>query len=748
MSQADAPKPGAPRSVVRKPSARVSGPRRIARSLEPLRPRPGTIVTFVLASLAAILAWTDPFAEADDTVLLVNNRSGGRRVFPTLVDADPSKATIELQAPGQPLVRIVPAPGGGHQLMRDDTLLGPLAAADFEGLWSSLRLATATRKTGSRKGLGVGQRGVIRISLPDSNLTLSLGDNTTTGGGVYAAFASDDEPWVVEAELLSLVEQPPQTWLSPRLVPVDPEFVSGLAWGDKLVLGRGNDGFWRVRSGAEPALLSTEAVDFRLRRLLRAKLDPFVERDAVASESLRPWLVVTTIDGGSRPLLVGGECPGHPERRLVDRGPGLIGCVPATLFERWPLHDPDAAMLETRLVPHDYGRVVAIDLKIPSAAVEGSEESSRQLIRRSGEWFYAEGDAGLLPVADEEVRRWFQALSRLEVSIASAIESEGKGEGDGARERVDPAASEAEPFEPDWVLGVHADSDDVVQVSCRLSETPVLCVRDGGPTLRVLGDVPRNLAFKAETFAERRLTNIGPGEVRALQILPPSTDEHSSTVRQSVHADMGVWELDAPIHVDDSGAVDQVRLESVLWAIRQIRAEAWVKPPRRAPLRRLSVDVVPAQGLRRTVDVVLYPDCIVEVEDHPAAAISAAQCEALTEDLLFDDPLRFWLERSRSVEVADADGDRRVFLRRRDEQFVNDDGSALSDEALAQRLAGWIDWRSAGLRAGDPPGPVEWTLDVRREFGPPAQVEIGAGWARLRGQGWYYEQREPTAEGQ
>ena len=188
---------------------RSSRRRRRLASFGPFRPRPGTLVTLAVAVAAAALTWADPFAKPDDGVLLVNNRSGARRVFPTLVDADPSKATIELQAPDQPAGSDRPAPDGGHQLMRDDVLLGPVAAEDFDGLWSSLRLATATRKTGTRKGLGLGNSGVIRISLPDSNLTLSLGD-ATSGGGVYAAFEADSEAWVVEAELLSLVEQPGQ----------------------------------------------------------------------------------------------------------------------------------------------------------------------------------------------------------------------------------------------------------------------------------------------------------------------------------------------------------------------------------------------------------------------------------------------------------------------------------------------------------------------------------------------------------
>lgn len=709
------PEPDAPRPLARSGSTRLTVPRSVARSLGSMRPRIGTLVSLAFALAATALTWADPFAEPDSGVLLVNNRTGARRVFPILVDADPSKATIELVAPDRPPVRIVPAPDGGHQLVVDDVVLGPVAADDFDGLWSSLRLANATRKISGGDDLGVGKSGVIRISLPDGNVTLSLG-NPTTGGGVYASFEVGGEVWVVEAELSGLVQQRPETWLSTRLVPVDPELVTGLAWGEELVLKRGDDGFWRVRSGAVPVLLSSEAVDMRLRRLLRAKLDPFVDRDAIASDSLRSWLVLTALDGSSRPLLVGGECPGHPDRRLVDRGPGRLGCLPASMVERWPLHDPDAGMIETRLIPHEYGRIVEFELEQPAA---------RKLVRRGGEWFFAEDERGLVPVAEVEVRRWYQALHQLEVALA---ESPGEGEG-------------GEPFEPDWALAVHADTREVLQVACRLGADPVLCVRDGGALLRVLGEVPRNLAFEAETFAERRLTAIGPGEVRSLEILP--ADPRSTTVRQSIHADLGVWELDAPTHPDDSGAIDVDRVETLLWALRQLRAEVWVEAPDVLPLRRLAVEVVPAQGLHRRIEVTLYPDCIVEVEDHPPAGISLAQCEAIGRDLLFDDPLRFWLERSRGVEVADRDGQRRVFLRRRDQQFVTDDGRAI-DEALAQQVTVWIDWRAAGLREGEPPTPLAWTLDVRRDFGPPAQVEIGEGWVRLRGATWYYQQRDPA----
>lgn len=724
--RADAPVPRVQPLSAQQAAARIR--------LERLRPRAGTLIALALAGAAVAVTWADPFAEPDDGALLVNNRSGARRVFPTLVDADPSKATIELQASDGPVVRIVPASDGGHQLMHGDVVLGPVANEDFEGLWSSLRLATAQRS--AEKAHGVGQAGVIRVSLPDASLTLSLGD-AVPGSGVYGVFEADGAAWVVETEMLTLVQQPPKSWLSKRLLPVDVELVSGLAWGDELLLARGGDDFWRVHSGDAPALLSSEAVEFRLRRLLRAQLDPFIERDAVASESLRPWLVVTTVDGSSRALHVGGECPGHPRKRLVDRGPGLLGCVPSELLERWPLLDGDTNMIEPRLVPHEYGRIVGIDLEQPA---------ERKLIRRGGEWFYT-GEGGVETVAEEEVRRWYQNLGALEVAPWTAVgpvEPNVPSE-PGAPPNPAPPDLTDLPFEPDWHLVVHADTGERLDVRCQLATLPVRCVRDEGVLLRVLGDLPTNLAFEAETFAARRLTNIGPGEVRELEILPPP-DIASTTVRQSVHADMGVWELDAPEHPDDSGAVDTVRLENLLWALRGLRSEQWVDLGEAPPLRHIVAEVVPEQGKRHTVSATLYPDCVIAVEGQRPAAIGKAQCAALGEDLLFDDPLRFWLERSRGVEVARVgDTTPPVFLRRRDEQFVTGEGTPIEDPALAELLQTWIDWRSQGLRAGEPAGAVEWTLDVRREVGTPVQVDIGPGWVRLRGADWYYVLREGEA---
>ena len=415
-------------------------------------------------------------------------------------------------------------------------------------------------------------------------------------------------------------------------------------------------------------------------------------------------------------------------------------------------------MVESRLVPHEYGRIVALELEAPAA---------RSLVRRGGEWFYREanelGPANSNAVAEEEVRRWFAGSSSLEVALMTAPQAlpptgdpppaespVGEGE-DPPEEGPEPGPTPEVAFEftPDWVLKVGADTGEDLTIRCMLAvgaDQPRLCVRDEGPLLRLLSEPPPSLAFDALTFAPRKLTAVEPGEIAQLEILPPLDEDPLSqgVVRQSVHEDMGQWQLDTPVHVDDSGAIDLVRLENLLWAVQNLRAEAWVEPPSETPVRRFVAEVVPSRGRRYTLRLSLFPGCVVEVQGQRPAVVSEAQCAALAEDLMFDDPLRFWVERARAFEVQGQG--LRTMVRRRDDQFVREEGGPIEEQALVEALAEWVDWRSQGIRAGTPEGKPKWRLDIRRDFGPPALVEVGEGWVRLEGADWYYLQRPPVEE--
>lgn len=710
--------------------------------------RSGTFVALGLALGSVVLAWSDPWADEREAVMMVSTHSVARRVFPTLGDEDASKATIELQAAGKPLVRIVPGDEGGHQLLRDAALLGPVDPDAFDTLWSSLRMGTALRPVERGTKVRTNSRGFVRVVLPHATFTLELGD-PATGVGIYGRITGtgeSDEAWVLESELGWLLDQGPETWLARRLLPFEPESVDSVTFereaeGEPLVLERGDDGFWRVAAGARPALLSTDAVEFKLGRLLRAQLDPLIEPDQSPDAAPRPSVVVTTQSDESRALLLLGECPGHPDRVVVDRGPGLRGCLPAELFQPWQLFDADGGMVEGRLIPHRYPRITKVELVQPTL---------RTLRREAGVWLLDEGDGqGSKPVSEDEVARWYDDLWRVEVqALIDESEPVAVGEGDtdassGGEPDVAPEPAPSEGFVPEVELIVHADTKERVRVRCGVEGDLQVCVRDDGPRLRVLGALPRNLAFEAETFAERRLIEAGAGEVRELEIV---AGESGEVVRQSVEQDMGVWRLESPEHVDEAaGALDEVRLETLIAILSSLRAEAWQERPAAASLRTITISLVPEQGPRRSVALTLHPDCVVEVEQR-FAAVASADCAVLGEDILYDDPLRLWIDGARTLELLAAplaaDKPERMFLRREDGRFETVDGRPLSDERIEALLQGFVDWRSKGLRSGEPPTPLEWTLDLRRNQLPDVHAEVGAGWVRLRGADWYYVERE------
>jgi hypothetical protein len=730
-------------------ATQVKGAPELRRSLATIRR--GTLVALGVAVVAVGLTWLDPQAGAGDPVVMVSTNSAARRVFPTLGDEDSSKATIELQPAGQPLIRMVPDADGGHQLMRGETLLGPVDLEGFDGLWSSLRMGTALRPVDRGAKVRTNTRGFIRVALPHTSLTLELGESLADIG-VYGRINGADEAWVIESEMQWLLDQPAETWLARRLLPFEPGAVAGVSFQrdreasgepEALVLARSDDGFWRVVSGARPALLSTEAVESKLGRLLWARLDPLIEREQHGDAPLQPSVVVNSMDGEQRELRLLGECPGHPDRVVVDRGPGLRGCLSAELFEPWVLFDEHGGMVEGRLVPHRYGRIVRIDLVAPA---------QRSLVRRSGLWLLDAGEGqGSVPVSEDEVARWYADLARVEVEALfddESVEPTPPDEGP-------PGPAEAPAAEPDFVpdveLAIHADTGEILRIRCRTIADESECVREHaesvapgreGPRLRVLGGLPGNLAFDAETFAARRLIEAGPGEIRELEIL---AGEAEGVVRQSVEQDLGVWRLDAPEHVDAAaGALDEVRLETLLAILSSLRAEAWRELPSEPSLRRFQLDLVPEQGPRRTIALTLFPECVVEVEGR-SAAIAEADCAVLGEDLLYDDPLRLWIDGARTIEIIAAQGtpDQRapIFLRRQHGRFEHVDGRA-AEERVEALLRGWIDWRSAGLHSGEPPTPVQWTIDIRRNQLPDVHAEIGPGWVRPSGADWYYVERE------
>ncbi|HGG56970.1 MAG TPA: hypothetical protein ENK31_04145, partial [Nannocystis exedens] len=344
-----------------------------------LRPEPLTIGLLVVATLSLALAYADPWQAEDRGALLVSNKSAARRLFPNLGEHDLVQASLEIQREGGPRVRLLPGPDGRHQLFVDDALLGFADADAVEGLWSSLRMATTLRAVPSRVALG-GAVGSIEVVIGDERLHLIVGEKTADGAGLYGTLVHENNAnWVIETELGAILEQDPESWLVRQLLPVEPGAVDALVWPDRS-LERGADGFWRVTRG-QAMLLSTAAVETRLDRLFNAEISPLLPRETIAEGDLQEWLTVTEEGGRQHTLRLAGECPEHPELRLIDRGPGLLGCIRRQLVEPWPLTDVEAGMVEPQLIPYAYGRVLAVEQRRPSA---------RRLRRFGGGWMIEE----------------------------------------------------------------------------------------------------------------------------------------------------------------------------------------------------------------------------------------------------------------------------------------------------------------------------------------------------------------------
>lgn len=667
-----------------------------------MRLRLATVIAAAVCLGSMALAWADPWATRGASAPLVSTRSAARRVFPELADRDVTRATIELQGPEGPPIRIAPGPEGVHQVSHGDRLLGPADPEALDGIWASLRMATTLRAVPRGTDVGVGKGGVIRVTLSDQALSLALGHAAPAGNGLYGVMEHEGtDVWVVEEDLAWLIEQAPEAWLSRRLLLVEPEEVVSLAWGQQLGLKRGEDDLWRLETGSEPAVLSAEAVDLRMERLFSTRLDPLIERDPEQTESLRPWLAVATVDGSVYTLSIGGACPGEPDRRLLDRGPGLLGCVPEATTDPWSVDDPDAGLLESRLIPYGYGNVLSIELEQPA---------NRTLRRRAGGWALIEGEADRA-VSEAEVYRWFAELGQLEV------------------ERAD--ARELDRFAADTVLTLGTDSGRRMTLRCMgLS----LCARDDGPPRRIIGTPSVSLGFDADRFLDRTLLALAPGDVRAVEIMAgeaPHPPQGAAVVRQSVHLDMGAWRLDAPAHPDAGAALDETRLEALLASASTLRAQDWVDRAG-APVRRISIELTPRTDRDDRVEIELFADCVVGVGERKAR-VAAPACEALGGDLLYDDPVRNWLRNARSVQIVE--GDDEMLAKREGERWRPE---TEGDEDTPAAIERWSQWRSQGLRAGAPPGSVEQTWTLRRDDGPTVTLELGRGFVRVRGADWYY----------
>ena len=307
------------------------------------------LATASVATMALVHA--DPWAGARPPAALLSTQSMARRLFPTLVEADLARATIRLRsAKGE--LRLAPGEDGLHLLWQDDTPLGWADSEALGGLWGSLRMATTLRAVASGSELGA-LRGEIAVTLDGQEIAVQISGATGDGAGLYGVLSHEGEAaWVVEPELGEVLDQGPNAWLLRRLLPLEPADVLALVW-NSVEYARGADGLWRVTAGAPRQLLAEQAVALRLGQALSADLDPMFPRaDAPRLFPFTSTYRVTDAMGHVRTVLSGGTCPGRPERIVVDRGPGLLGCIDREVLRAWPVDDPDSGMVEPQLVPH------------------------------------------------------------------------------------------------------------------------------------------------------------------------------------------------------------------------------------------------------------------------------------------------------------------------------------------------------------------------------------------------------------
>ncbi|MBX7082972.1 MAG: DUF4340 domain-containing protein [Nannocystaceae bacterium] len=674
--------------------------------------RPATAALGVAAIAAVVLVHHDPWQRAAAVGDYVAGRGGSERVLPQLPEGVPEGAAIELVRADGSRTRIAAHEhAAGLWVWADRELVGPADPEALDGLWSGLR-ATASLRAASiaATDAALGSGGRVRLELPGGPIELVLGAATPDGVGLYAALASADvgaAPWVLDRALADWIAQPATGWIARRPWVVEPAEIAAVRFAD-ATLSRGPDGLWRAGAAGQGALLSSSAVDARLSRLLTARLDPFAA--SVADPGVAPWLQLDTLDGRTLPLWLRDGCEGLPGRVTLDRGLGRAGCVDARVADPWPLpgrEHEERSWIEPRLVPWDYGRVLSIAQLRPQAST---------LRRQGGGWVIERAVSGggteVVAVPEPEVLRWYTALHDARLDT------------DAPRPAVSPTVE----------LEVVSDSTARLRLSCAPDHgadddagDAMICARQGEPAFALR--LPVAPDFTPESFAQRQLLALGSDELRALELQGPGL------ARQAAHLDLGVWRLDAPAHPEGDAVLDEDAIVQLGAALGGARALAWTEPPDEPPLRTIRLERTVRAGRGAEVGVTLWSDCRVRVDEGPTARVGEGTCEALARDLLVTTPLERVLEDATRL-VVDGEDSRAFALVRRDGELVPEQG--VVPGALQQALRGWPQWRARSIVAPAPVGTARWTLAIEPRTGEPWTLELGEGWARVRGADWGY----------
>lgn len=646
----------------------------------------------------------------------VSTRSSARRVFPTLPDRPLETSTITLTRAGGAQIRFEPS-GDGHVLRLDGALIGPADPRAVDGLWASLRMATTVRAVSEGTGVGADSLGSIVIDVGGASATLRVGGRTPDESGRYGRIENprlDPEgpavqTWVVEAEMAEILQQAPETWLSRRAVLAEPGQVLALTVPEGEIR-RAEDGRWRSSVGEQQALLDTDAVEARLGRLLGARLSPLLPEGS--PQEPQPWMTLEGTGARRWSLALAGPCPDGSARTVLVRGAGWPGCIDAVVTSAWPLpgtDDPDAgALVEPHLSPYGYGQVLRIEQRAPSR---------HALSRNIGDWRLST-DEGERIVDGPDVFAWYETVRKAEVELAPA--------GTGA---------------PTWAVELElvTESTQRMRLRCGPAGPGRTCQRDDGPLLR-LRTAGVTLATDVATFADRDLLRLDVDDVRAIEILAPGVP------RQSAHFDLGVWRLDAPPHPEGDVALSDVLLQEVIGAAAAVRVRAWTPRPDGAPSRTIRLEQIPSAGPDAVV-LELWPDpddphgCIGAVGEQ-AGQLSSSTCARLAQPLLHTDPVQFWLDTARSLEVTV--GGHTTRFERTPEGLVGEGPDARADMDRLQALgtSGVVALEEAPARPSAEP---DWTLRVLPKRGERIEAVVQGDTVTILGTGWRYRFGAPGA---
>lgn len=692
-----------------------------------------------LAAAGCLAVWTHADRDVSQSGPgFVSTRSSARKVFPALMDATLKSATIELAPSGGDPIELRPS-ADGHALWLDGQLVGPADPRAVEGLWASLRLATTLRAVS--EGADLGREGTITITIGEERRALTLGMRTADEVGRFAIIDNPNfdpehagaQTWVVEEEMAEILAQDPQAWVARRAVVVEPgQILSIDLQGAKTSanVSRGEDGRFRSQVqtsvGVVTALLSTDAVEARLARLVGARLAPLLPEGA-RSEA-EPWARLEATGGRSWDLSIAGTCPGEPLRTVLVRGGGWPGCIDTSVAESWPLPGRggprDGALLEPRLSPYGYGRILRVEQRLPTR---------HALSRKAGDWTLST-EEGVLDLDGPDVYAWYETLQQAEVALLGDARTDPS-----PKPGADPPSLEGVAA-PQWFVDVEltTDSTQRLRLRCTAPGAERICQRDEGPLLR-LRSPTTVLATSAKTFADRDLLRMVSDDVRSVEITGPGL------VRQSVHFDLGVWRLDAPQHPEGDAALSDVILEEVLAATSAVRVVDWTARPEQPPVRTLRLEQTPQAGRDTTVVLELWPDpldagrCVGAVGER-VGRLRESTCARLFRDLLHTDPVQFWIDTARTIEVAI--DDHSTTFRRTPEGLIGEGAFAEDDFGRLRALA---DHRVVGLVKPSPEasqGALSLRVTPRR--GEPIRASIDAAHVILLDQGWAYRVAPPS----